>query len=171
MERSRLMYPPVFRAQIVAVVLTAFAATPAMTQTVVEKRLAALQPCSNLKVTQVMFGLPVTIGIDKLKGVTLSRAEIALAGDDVTLSFVGGLSCRTSDHAAIKGDAAVDITVSAAVNLTDCSIRFLSISPTRFGGKFSEIIKAAWGPLIQPELEAKARSMLGDACADFVTGQ
>jgi hypothetical protein len=165
------MYPPVFRALIVAVALTTFAATPAMTQTVVEKRLAALQPCSNLKVTQTVLGLPVTIGIDKLKGVALSRAEIVMAGDDVTLSFVGGLSCRTPDHAAIKGDASVDLTVSAAVNLADCSIRFLSMSPTRFGGRFREVIKVAWGPLIQPELEAKARSMLGDACADFVTGQ
>ena len=41
MERSRLMYSPVFRAQIVAVALATFTATPAMTQTVVEKRLAA----------------------------------------------------------------------------------------------------------------------------------
>ena len=118
-ERTRLVHAPVVRAQIVAAALMAVTATPAMTQTVVEKRLAALQPCGGLKVTQNVLGLPVTIGIDKLEGVALSRAEIAMEGDDVTLSFMGGLSCRTSDQAVIKGDASVDLTASAAVSLAE----------------------------------------------------
>jgi len=171
MKRTRPAYPPVLRAQIVAVALTAFTATPAMTQTVVEKRLAALQPCSSLKVTQDVLGVPVSVGIDKLQGVALSRADIALAGDEVTLSFMGGLSCRTSDRAVMKGDASVDLTASAEMNLADCSIRFLSINPTHFGGRFSEVLKGAWEPLIKPELEAAARSMLDDACTNFVTGR
>ena len=56
-----------FRAQIVALALTVSTAAPAMAQTVVEKRLAALQPCSSLKIEQSLVGLDVTIGIDKLK--------------------------------------------------------------------------------------------------------
>lgn len=155
----------------IVVALTAFTATPAMTESVVEKRLAALQPCSNLKLTQKLMGRPVTLGIDQLIGVTVSRATVTLVGDDVTLAFVGGLSCRTSEQSAIKGDASVDLTASAKVNLADCSVRSLSITPTRFGGTLAEVVKSAWEPLIRPKLEADARTMLVDGCTDFVTGK
>lgn len=171
MKKTRPAYASVFRARILAVALTAFTLAPAMAQTVVEKRLAALQPCSSLKITQDVLGVPVNIGIDELQGVALSRADMALVGNEVSLSFVGGLSCRTSDRAVMKGDASVDVTGSAKVNLADCSIRFLSINPTHFGGSFSEVLKGAWEPLMKPRLEAAARSMLDDACTNFVTGR
>jgi hypothetical protein len=156
---------------MLALALTALTATPAMSQTVVEKRLAALQPCSNLKLTQKLLGRPVTLAIDQLIDVTVSRATIKLAGDNVILDFVGGLSCRTSEQSAIKGDASVDLTASAKVNLADCSIRSLSITPTRFGGTLAEVVKSAWEPLIRPKLEADARTMFVDGCTDFVTGK
>jgi hypothetical protein len=155
----------------VVVALTAFTATSAMAQTVVEKRLAALQPCRNLKLTQKMVGRPVTLAIDKLISVTLSRATVKMAGDDVILSFVGGVSCETSEQSAIKGDASVDLTASAVGNLADCSIRSLSITPTRFGGSLGEVVKGTWEPLIRPKIEADARTMLVDACTKFVTGR
>jgi len=155
----------------VVVALAAFTATPAASQTVVEKRLAALQPCSNLKLTQKLLGRPVTIAIDQLIGVTVSRATVTLAGDDVSVDFVGGLSCRTSEQSAMMGDASVDLTASAKVNLADCSVRSLSIDPTRFGGTLAEVVKSAWEPLIRPKLEADARKMFTDGCTNFVTGK
>ena len=155
----------------VVVALTTFTATSAMSQTVVEKRLAALQPCSNLKLTQKLLGRPVTLAIDQLIDVTVNRATVTLAGNDVSVAFVGGLSCRTSEQSAMKGDASVDLTASAKVNLADCSIRSLSLTPTRFGGTLAEVVKSAWEPLIRPKLEADARTMFVDGCTDFVTGK
>lgn len=155
----------------IVVAVAVFGAAPAMAQTVVEKRLATLQPCSSLKLTQKMLGRPVTLGIDRLIDVTLGRATVTMVGDDVTLSFVGGVSCETSEQSAIKGDASVDLTASAKVNLVDCSIRSFSITPTRFGGSLGEVAKSAWEPLIRPKLEADARAMLVDGCTDFVTGR
>lgn len=171
MQRARSSRTPLLLIQLVTFTLTAFAATPALTQTVIEKRLAELRPCSNLKTTTKVLGQPVAIGIDKLQGVALSRAEVAVIGDDVSLSFVGGLSCRASDNATIKGDASVDLTASAEMHLADCSVRSLSITPTGFGGSLGEVVKSAWTPLIHPKLEAEARAMLIDACTDFVAGQ
>ncbi len=171
MLKTRPSYPLLLRAWMLVFTLTAFTATSAMSQTVVEKRLAALQPCSNLKLTSKVLGRPVTLGIDKLIGVTLSRATVTMAGDDVTVSFVGGVSCETSEQSAIKGDASVDLTASAVGSLADCSIRSLSITPTRFGGTLGEVVKSAWEPLIRPKLEADARTMLVDACTDFVRGK
>ena len=171
MRKTRRAYPSLLLAPMLAFAFTAFAATPAMTQTVVEKRLAALQPCSSLKLSRKALGLPVAIGIDQLKGITVSRAAVTLVGDDVTLSLVGGLSCRTADQSAIKGDASLDFEAAAEMNLADCSVRSLSITPTRFGGSFGEVVKSAWEPMIQPKLEADARAMLVDACTDFVAGK
>jgi len=171
MRKTRPAYPSLLWAHMLAFALIAFTATSAMSQTVVEKRLAALQPCSNLKLTQKVMGRPVTLAIDKLIDVTLSRATVKMAGDDVTVSFVGGVSCETSEQSAIKGDASVDLTASAVGNLADCSIRSLSITPTRFGGSLAEVVKGTWEPLIRPKLEADARAMLVDACTKFVTGK
>ena len=171
MRKSTRAYPFLLRAQVLAFAVAAFTATPAPAQTVVEKRLAALQPCSSLKIKQKMLGVAVAIALDELVGVAADRATVTLAGDAVTLSFAGGLSCRAPDDAAIKGDASVDLTAAAAMNLADCSIRSLSISPTRFGGTLGEVVKGAWEPLIRPKLEADVRAMLVDACTDFVRGK
>jgi hypothetical protein len=65
----------------------------------------------------------------------------------------------------------LDFTAAAAINLTDCSIRSLSITPTRFGGSLGEVVKSGWEPLIRPKLEAKTKTMLVDACNDFVSGK
>ena len=171
MRKSTRAHPSPLRAPMLAMALTALIATPAMTQTVVEKRLAALEPCSALKTSQKMLGVRVAIAIDELEGVVVNRATVTLAGDAVTLSLVGGLSCRASDDSALKGDASLDFTAAAAINLTDCSIRSLSITPTRFGGSLAEVVKSGWEPLIRPKLEAKTKTMLVDACTDFVRGK
>jgi len=171
MRNTRAAYRLVLRAQMLAFALTAITATSAMAQTVVEKRLAALQPCSSLKTTQELMGRPITLAIDKLIDVTLTSATVSMAGDNVTVSFAGGVSCKTSEQSAIKGDASVDLTASAVGNLADCSIRSLSITPTRFGGSLAEVVKGTWEPLIRPKLEADAREMLIDACTRFVTGK
>ena len=148
-----------------------FATTPVVAQTVVEKRLAALQPCSSLKLSKKALGLPVALGIDQLVSVTVDRAAVTLVGDDVSLSLAGGISCRTAAQSAIKGDASIDLTAAAELNLAGCAVRSLAVTPTRFGGSFGEILKSAWEPLIKPKLEADARAMLADACTHFVVGK
>lgn len=171
MQMARPLFGPAFVAQCILLALPFFVAAPALAQSIVEKRLASLQPCGNLRTEQKLAGVPIVIGIDKLKSIAMRRAELAISGDEVTVSFAGGIACRTSDGAVIKGDAAVDLTASAVVNLADCSIGSLSITPTRFGGSFSKILEGAWEPVIRPKLEADAITMLKQACADFVTGR
>lgn len=139
----------------------------AWAQTVVEQRIAAIRPCSSLAVSKTMLGQRFTIGIDRLKSVSLINAQVTMAGNEVTLTFAGSLACRTSDSAAFKGDASVAVAGQSALDLGSCTIRALSIRLTGAGGTFGEVVRAAWDPLIRPKLEAEAAAMLRQACADF----
>lgn len=149
-----------------AFLASVFLAIPTEAETLVERRLAALEPCSGLK--QEILG--ATLAIDKLERITLSRANLDMTGNLVTLSLQGGLACKTSDAAMIRGNASVAITASAHMNLIDCSIDTLAITPTEFGGEFASVVEAAWVPVILPRIEAEARRMLTQACGDFVAG-
>ena len=137
--------------------------SPVNADTVVERRLAALQPCSGLR--QEAFG--ATLAIDVLESITLSRAQLDMTDDQVTLSFKGGLSCKTSDTALFRGNALVAIDATVRMSLADCSIATFAIIPTTFGGTYASVVQAAWGPLILPKIEAEARRMLTEACVDF----
>lgn len=171
MQRLMAFYVASIPVQMILLSLMTFVSLPAMAQTVVEQRIALLQPCNSLRTEANVLGLPVTIGIDTLKSVTLSRAEAVMVGNEVTLNFTGGLACRTSDSAVIKGEASVDLVASTVVDLANCSIQSLSITPTQFGGTFGQILEGAWQPLIKPKLEKEATQMIKDACTGFVTGQ
>ncbi|MEM7120269.1 MAG: hypothetical protein AAF563_03260 [Pseudomonadota bacterium] len=131
--------------------------------TIVERRLAALEPCSGLR--QEAFG--AALAIDVLESVTLSRAQLDMTDDQVTLSFKGGLSCKTSDTALFPGNASVAVDATVRMSLSDCSISTFTITPTTFGGTYASVVQAAWNPLIQPKIESEARRMLNEACVDF----
>jgi hypothetical protein len=141
-------------------------ANPSQAETVVERQLAALEPCSGLK--EGLVG--ATLAIDKLESITLSRASMDMVGDVVTLTLQGGLACKTSDAALIHGNASVAINVTAHLNLADCSITTLAITPTAFGGMFASVVEVAWIPVILPKIETETRRMLTEACGDFVIG-
>jgi hypothetical protein len=136
---------------------------PVQADSVVERRLAALEPCSGLK----QDALGATLAIDKLDSVTLSHVQLDMSGDLVTLSLQGGLSCKTSDTALLGGNASADVSAVARMRLTDCAITELTITPTSFGGTYASVVKAAWLSLIEPKIAAEARAMLGKACAEF----
>lgn len=136
---------------------------PVRAETVVERRIAALEPCKGIQ-TKIAG---ITLGIDKLKDVTLRYAKADLSGDSVTLSFAGGLSCRTSEQALFPGDASVEIQAGFSVELSSCVIRALSVDAKDFGGTYGKFLRAAWAPLIKPEIENEARAMLQEACSDF----
>ena len=85
---------------LLAIIWIAVGALPARAGsddwTVVERMLAAQNPCAALKTRQ--FGQ--TIGIDQLEDITLREADLALRDDNVTLSFTGRLACQTLERRA-----------------------------------------------------------------------
>jgi hypothetical protein len=133
-----------------------------------EQRLAALQPCAELKKD---LGLGVTVGIDKLKSIRLSRAEAVTEGNAVSIRLTGALACQTPDSAAVKGDASVSLEASAVVELTACRVQSLQIAPSAFGGSFGPALEALWQPLIAPKLKQNGEAMLRKACTDLLDGQ
>jgi hypothetical protein len=153
-------------ASLGAFLATLILVTQAEADTVIEQQLAALKPCSGLK--EELFG--ASLAIDKLESITLSRTQLDINGDLVTLMLQGSLACETSDAALVKGNASVSINATAHMSLTDCSVAILTITPTRFGGTFASVVEAAWRPVILPKLETETRRMLTQACTDFVTG-
>lgn len=153
------------RSTVVGAILLAPISTElAQADTIVERRLAALQPCAGLEAED--FGL--RLAIDKLESVELSHVELDLSGDVITVSMQGALACRTSDAAVIQGNASVAVDAEAQMDLADCSEVSLSISPTEFGGTFAPAVRAAWQPIILPKLMAETKKMLTQACNDLV---
>ncbi len=123
------------------------AAEPGARQrTVIETMVAASNPCASLR-TEVGGQ---AIGLDELDDVEIRTADASLAGDAVTLTLAGRLSCRTPAGALLKGDAASDVTATAAVSLTDCTAADVRVSLSDFGGSFGMILQA-----LQPTIEAK----------------
>lgn len=152
-------------------VLVALTATPAGAQTVVEQRLADLKPCSALKLTQNLAGVPLSIGIDEVKSVTVKQADIAVQGNRLSFTLDGGLACRTPDNAPLKGDASVDISARATIDLAGCTVDNLEILPKRFGGSLRQVLEKAWKPLILPKLRQDAHEALVKACTNFAAGR
>jgi len=146
-----------------AAILILFGVQAGSAETVVEKRVAAAQPCSGLKTKA--FG--VSIGIDKLDRVEVGSAAFNLKGDQVTMDLKGSLACKTSDNAVVRGDASVNINATGAVNLADCEHATVTVDATDFGGQFAPLVQAAWDPSIKPKIEAEARKMLTEACTKF----
>ena len=154
------------RIVLIGTFLASLAVTaPVQADTVVERRLAALEPCSDLK--QDVYG--ATLAINKLESIALPHIQVDMTSDQVTLSLQGRLSCETSDSALFPGNASVAVNAQAYVRLADCAITSLIITPTAFGGTYSSVVQAAWGPLIQPKIETEARRMLSQACEAFIT--
>lgn len=131
--------------------------------TVIEKMIAAQNPCSELK-TKTALG--ITIGIDKLDEVTLNTASASLDGNDVSLGFDGRLACRTSDAAVVKGNAATSVVAKAKLSLKDCAVDSLTVTLSEFGGTFGPILEA-FAPALEQEIAAMATSRVIEACRAF----
>lgn len=123
---------------------------PSSAQTVIERLISAQNPCGGLRTTGA-FG---TIGIDRLDWVRIQAANVSLDGDTVKLSFQGGLSCRTSDNAMIKGSASAHIYARAGGSLASCQLA-ANVDLSDFGGNFGQFLQAA-----KSRLEAELGSIL-----------
>lgn len=136
-------------------------------QTVVEQRLAEIKPCSYLSVKRNVAGKTVTIGFDKLDAIELRRAVVNLADDHVSFTFEGYLSCSTSEGALLQGDAAVDLTATATMDLGTCTVRSISADSVNFSGSFGPLVASGWNLAGQPMVEREVTSMLVEACGKF----
>jgi hypothetical protein len=112
-------------------------------QTVVDRAIANANPCAGLK-TKTMVG---TIGVDQLKEVHVEEADAAMQGSKLKIRVDGHLACRTSDRAAIRGDASAHISLTGEVSLMDCGKPTVNVSLTDFGGTFGSIISLCSSPI------------------------
>jgi hypothetical protein len=122
-------------------------------QTVVDRAIANANPCAGLKKKTVVG----TVGIDRLKEVHVEEASAAMQGSKLKISFTGHLACRTSDSAAIRGDASAHISVTGEMSLTECNKPDLNVSLTDFGGSFGSIISLA-----SSQIETSLRTAMAD---------
>jgi hypothetical protein len=130
--------------------------------TVIESMIAARNPCAGLR-TEIAGQ---TIGIDRFVDVDLSEASASLAGDAVSLTLSGRLSCRTPEGSLLEGDASSDIDASASLSLADCAAADLDVALGNFGGSLAAVLEAL-RPALELQLAETARPMLVDACRQF----
>ncbi len=141
------------------VVAVALFSAPASAQSVVEKLIAAENPCAPLK-KKTFLG---KVGIDKLRGVHLDQADILLQGDTVKITVNGELACGTSNHSVVQGDASASITALATADIAQCNVTLMDVSLGHFGGAFGDVI-AALSHKIKAGLEKRLSAVLIDAC-------
>lgn len=166
--RTRLARPSIAPPLGVCAVLVILGASVAASaQSVVEARLAELQPCRGLTLSERIAGLPIKIGIERLERVSVRHARVDLEGDEATLVLDGGLACQTAEGAPFAGNAAIELEAEAALDLAACEVHGVSIVATSFGGSLAPILEAAWEPLLRPLLEAEGHRMLAEACVDL----
>ncbi|MEM6488855.1 MAG: hypothetical protein AAF677_11415 [Pseudomonadota bacterium] len=151
------------------------AAPPAAaTDSVIEARLKALKPCAPLK-KQVSVGsgllkIETTIGIDRMRALRVKAIDVSLRGDAVSLTLNGGLTCGTAGDAVLKGDAGVEVSLAADVDLATCTITKFDLEPVTYTGSFRDVVQALWPSILGPKIETNARTQIVNACNDFKAG-
>jgi hypothetical protein len=124
-------------------------------------------PCGGLELSERVFGLPVSIGLQQKGAVRIGRVALSIEEEMASLDLAGGLSCETTPGSVLSGDAELDIEASATVALADCSVTELALTPTRFGGYLADVLEAGWTPLLEPALAAETEALLVRACKDL----
>ncbi len=133
--------------------------------TMVEDLIAQQNPCRNLKAD--LMG--TRIGIDKLKRVKVSHANLALDGNNVKVDLSGSLACETGPGSAMVGDASADLKASAAASLADCKVSAVSVALSNFGGSLRDVLTALQ-PSLQESLKQEIKKNFEDGCKDFRAG-
>lgn len=137
---------------IVVIVVTPFLGSPAYAANVLERAIAATQPCKPLKVRQSVLGVKVELGIDKLDFVKIDTLEIRVNGDLAEASALGTLACRTSDDAPLQGGFSAKARIQLQTNLVTCVMSGSSIEIVEAGGEFGDVVTA-----LEPEISAALR--------------
>lgn len=129
----------------------AFSSTASATN-VLERAIAAAQPCKPLKVKQSVLGVKVELGIDTLDFVKVDTLEIRVDGDLAQASALGTLACRTSDGAPVQGGFSARARINLQANLASCIMSGSKIEIIEAGGEFGDVVTA-----FEPEISAALR--------------
>ncbi|MBW9056670.1 hypothetical protein [Rhizobium mesosinicum] len=127
--------------------------SPASAANVLERSIAAAQPCKPLKVRQSVLGVKVELGIDKLDFVKVDTLEIRVSGDLAEASAVGTLACRTSDDAPLQGGFSAKARIHLQANLATCVMNASSIDIVAAEGEFGDVVTT-----FEPEISAALRN-------------
>lgn len=135
-----------FTASIVLIsiiLLNLFSVSAASAANVLSHAIERAQPCSGLRFTQ----LGQTIGVDKFESADLETLKIDVAGNSAKATLVASLACRTSDQAAIRGNASAKFEANAEVELASCTVRQVNVRIVSTGGTFGRVIDAFKGQI------------------------
>jgi hypothetical protein len=147
----------------VIIVAVSSVSSPAASN-VLERAIAAAQPCKPLKVRQPVFGVKVELGIDKLDFVKIDTIEIRVNGDLADASALGTLACKTSDDAPLKGGFSAKARIHLQANLATCVMNASSIDIIEAGGEFGDVV-TTFEPEISAALRKGVESALKKLCA------
>lgn len=138
--------------------------SPASAANVLERSIAAAQPCKPLKVRQSVLGVKVELGIDKLDFVKIETLEIRVDGDLAEASALGTLACRTSDDAPLQGGFSAKARIHLQANLATCVMNASSIDIVSAGGEFGDVV-TTFEPQISAALRNGVEKALKKLCA------
>ena len=136
----------------VIIVAASSVSSPASAANVLERAIAAAQPCKSLKVRQSVLGVKVELGIDKRDLVRIDTLEIRVNGDLAEASALGTLACKTSDDAPLKGGFSAKARIHLQANLATCVMNASSIDIIEAGGEFGDVVTT-----FEPEISAALR--------------
>jgi hypothetical protein len=140
------------------IVVTPFLSSPASAANVLERAIAAAQPCKPLKVRQSVLGVKIQLGIDKLDFVRIDTLEIRVDRDLAEASALGTLACRTSDGAPLQGGFSAKARIHLQANLATCVMSGSSIEIIEAGGEFGDVVTT-----FEPEISAALRKGVENA--------
>ena len=146
------------------IVATPSSSSPAFAANVLERAIAATQPCKPLKIKQPVLGVKVELGIDKLDFVKIDTIEIKVNGDLADASAVGTLACKTSEDAPLQGGFSARARIQLQANLATCVMGGSSIDLIETGGEFGDVV-AAFEPEISAALRRSVEKALKKLCA------
>ncbi len=139
--------------------------TPAFAANVLERAIAAAQPCKPLKVRQPVFGVKVELGIDRLDFVKIDTIEIRVDGDQAEANALGTLACKTSQDSPLEGGFSAKARVHLQANLATCVTEASSIDIVEAGGEFGDVV-TTFEPEIAAALRKGVENALKKLCAN-----
>ncbi|AYG59923.1 hypothetical protein [Rhizobium jaguaris] len=131
----------------------------AQADNIVDRAIAAAQPCSSLKVKAGF----VTVGVDKFESVDVKAASVDIQGNTANVSLNASLACKTSDQAVMKGDVSATFAIKAQVDLGTCVVTSNDVQIIDTGGTFKKFIDAL-KPQIQEGLKGGLPQQLTKLC-------
>jgi hypothetical protein len=131
--------------------------------TILEQKIAALNPCAGLKGD--VGGL--SIRVDRLGALRIDDITLSLHGTALNATLRGALSCRASNASLLQGDVGADIAISATLSVPECQPARLDVALSNIGGAFGPVLEALRGEA-EDALRGSVQGALVDACHALV---